>query len=259
LTLFESFYLCVQPFYLPLHRRVRSELIRISEHFDGSYEILDVGGRKSHYTIGVPANITITDLPRETEIQHRLALGINASIVERTKDRRTNVRDILVDDMTHSNLPSAAFDCVVAVEVLEHVERDYDFVAHVRRVLRPGGVFLMTTPNGDYLENTNPDHKRHYTRRQLADLLSRYFSDLRVHYAIEGGVFHRWGLRGWSLKHPIRTILSMAGNLINSIESTNSAIQDRATGTHHLIAVARKPLSKRGNIMPHEPSAIGPR
>ncbi len=231
----------MQPVYLPLHRTVHRELVRISKQFDDPCEILDVGGRKSHYTIGVPATITITDLPRNTEIQHRLGLGINESIIERTKRRRTNVRDIVFDDMTSSSLQSDGFDCVVAVEVLEHVELDADFVANVQRILKPGGVFLMTTPNGDYLENNNPDHKRHYSRQQLADLLSGYFSETQVHYAIKGGVFHRWGLRGWSLMHPARTALSMAGNLINSLESSGNAIRCRARGTHHLIAFARKP------------------
>jgi SAM-dependent methyltransferase len=238
---FEFLYLCLQPVYLPLHRQVRRELVRIARGLPESREILDVGGRKSHYTIGVPANITISDLPRRSELQHRLALGINEAIAERTKKRRSNVREVVFDDMTRSSLPSETFECVVAVEVLEHVEDDASFVANVYRVLRPGGVFLMTTPNGDYVRNTNPDHKRHYTRQQLAQLLCEYFPESKVHHAIKGGVFHRWGLRGWSLKRPKATMLSLLGNFINSLESGRAEIRDMAVGTHHLIAFGRKP------------------
>ena len=252
---FEWFYVCVQPVYLPLYRRVRRELIRISRQFDEPREFLDVGGRKSHYTIGVPANITITDLPRETDIQHRLGLGINASIIERTKERRTNVRAVLIDDMTNCSLPSNSFDCVVAVEVLEHVEQDADFVSNVQRVLKPGGVFLMTTPNGDYLKIPNPDHKRHYSRRELADLLSRYFPETRVDYAIKGGLFRRWGLQSWSFGRPIRTMQSMIGNVVNSVESARNNIRLLAKGTHHLVAFARKLPPSTGSPAAHNGEA----
>ena len=44
-------------------------------------EILDIGGRKSHYTIGIAGSVTITDLPRETDIQQRLHLGVTPAMV----------------------------------------------------------------------------------------------------------------------------------------------------------------------------------
>ena len=128
----------------------------------------------------------------------------------------------------------------MAVEVLEHVERDRDFVQEVHRVLKNGGVFLMTTPNGDSVANTNPDHKRHYTRCQLIELLSSCFGQVEVEYAIKGGVFRRWGLRPWSPKRPFRTLLGMVGNVVNSIESARPAIKQQSHGTRHLVAIARK-------------------
>jgi SAM-dependent methyltransferase len=39
------------------------------------------------------------------------------------------------------------FDAVVSIEGIEHLERPFDFVRECRRILRPGGVFVMTTPN----------------------------------------------------------------------------------------------------------------
>jgi SAM-dependent methyltransferase len=170
-------------------------------------------------------------------------LGINDEIVAQTIARRTNLREVLFDDMTCSSLPSNAFDCVVSVEVLEHVERDEAFVREVYRVLKNQGVFLMTTPNGDYVKNTNPDHKRHYSRQQLTDLLSLSFEDVKVEYAIRGGTFRRWGLKSWSLSRPGATVLSMFSNLINTFESRGEAIKSEAKGTYHLIATAYKRMS----------------
>ncbi|REJ79549.1 MAG: class I SAM-dependent methyltransferase [Acidobacteria bacterium] len=202
--------------------------------------ILDVGGRKSPYTIGIPAAITIIDLPRESEVQNDLNLGITDAISESIKTRRSNIEAVLFGDMTKSDLPSESFDVVVSVEVLEHVEEDDKFVSEISRVLKPGGRFIMTTPNGDFVENRNPDHKRHYKRSQLMEVLRSHFEEVRVEYAIAGGYYRRIGLKSWSIKKPIQTSLSAFGNIVNTFESSRKGIEQQATGTHHLFATATK-------------------
>ena len=237
---FEVAYLCVEPLLPPLGKEVRKRLLTLSRSTPRDFSILDVGGRKSHYTVGLPAQITVTDLPRQSEIQKKLTLGINDEIVDQTMVRRSNIKEVLFDDMTCSSLPNERFDCVVSVEVLEHVERDTAFVDEVYRVLRNDGVFLMTTPNGDFVKNTNPDHKRHYSRQQLMDVLSSSFEEVNVEYAIRGGKFRRWGLKSWSPKRPGVTVLSMFANVVNTLESRGESIKSQASGTHHLIATAFK-------------------
>jgi SAM-dependent methyltransferase len=240
MTSFELAYLSINPVLPFLHKNVRRRLAAIAKSSRRCLEVLDVGGRKSPYTIGISANITISDLHRQTNIQQQLNLGINQQIITRLYARRSNVHNVVYDDMTRSSFPDASFDCIVAVEVLEHVEEDGAFVQEAHRVLRPGGVFLMTTPNGDFVENTNPDHRRHYKREQLCSLLSSCFETVEVDYAVQHGVFRTLGLRSWSWRHPLRTVLSMFGNFINSLQSRRGALKHREFGTHHLIAVARK-------------------
>ena len=244
MTIYEIVRQSLEPILPPLYKQVRS---RLRDQISGleSPSILDVGGRKSPYTIGLPAKITILDLPRETEIQNSLNLGINEGIVKQVKDRRSNIEGVIFGDMTKNDLPSDSFDLVVSVEVLEHVEMDAKFVSEVSRVLRPGGRFIMTTPNGDYVENHNPDHKRHYRREQLFELLSDHFETVNVEYAIAGGYYRKVGLRSWSARHPIKTTVSAAGNIINSVQSSRVGIQAQAIGTHHLFAVAQNAVALR--------------
>lgn len=51
------------------------------------------------------------------------------------------------------DLPSASFDYVVSIEGVEHIENHFAFLREVRRVLRPGGTFVLTTPNVSSLES----------------------------------------------------------------------------------------------------------
>jgi 2-polyprenyl-3-methyl-5-hydroxy-6-metoxy-1,4-benzoquinol methylase len=50
-----------------------------------------------------------------------------------------------------SNIGIASFDLVVAVEVIEHVESPINFLRNIARLLSPGGVAVITTPNVDSL------------------------------------------------------------------------------------------------------------
>ena len=60
-------------------------------------------------------------------------------------DVRVSVFDIERDSFPH---PSESFDVVLCLEVLEHLAIDpMAMMAEVNRVLRPGGTFVLTTPN----------------------------------------------------------------------------------------------------------------
>lgn len=70
--------------------------------------------------------------------------------------------------------PSASFDTVVSWEVLEHIPKstEVEMFTEIARVLRPGGVFYMSTPHRHLLSNLlDPAWwligHRHYTREQL--------------------------------------------------------------------------------------------
>jgi SAM-dependent methyltransferase len=89
----------------------------------------------------------------------------------------------------------ASFDVVVAGEILEHLADPHSAVAQVRRVLRPGGMFLGSVPNafrlksrfayalGRYPADWDPTHLQLFTPQALRDLLSG-FDDVRIRFAI---------------------------------------------------------------------------
>lgn len=65
-----------------------------------------------------------------------------------------------------------SFDCVVSFQVIEHIRRDKEFVSEVCRVLKPGGRFIVSTPNRPMSLTRNPWHVREYTAEQFGELLS---------------------------------------------------------------------------------------
>ena len=89
LTPFELVYVCAEPtlpaIYAIVRRRLRRALRGVG---DGRPNLLDVGGRKSHYTIGLPARVTVTDLPRRSALQERMNLGVSEGMVRQLRARR---------------------------------------------------------------------------------------------------------------------------------------------------------------------------
>ncbi len=69
----------------------------------------------------------------------------------------------------------ATFDCVISFQVIEHIRCDRNLVAEIHRVLRPGGRFIVTTPNRLMSLTRNPWHVREYRPEELQTLLAERF------------------------------------------------------------------------------------
>lgn len=76
--------------------------------------------------------------------------------------------------------PDAAFDWVISFQVIEHIRRDAEFVREIARVLRPGGGFIVTTPNAPMSLTRNPWHVREYTAEELQTLLAPCFPHIEA-------------------------------------------------------------------------------
>jgi 2-polyprenyl-3-methyl-5-hydroxy-6-metoxy-1,4-benzoquinol methylase len=96
-------------------------------------------------------------------------------------------------------LQDACFDVVWAGEVIEHVADTAGWLSELRRVLRSGGLLLLSTPDHGRLRmlgwalaprafaahfDPRSDHLRFYTRRTLRELLEDFgFHDVAVRRA----------------------------------------------------------------------------
>ena len=78
------------------------------------------------------------------------------------------------------------FDLVTALDVIEHVDDDVKLISEARRVLKPKGLLLITTPAFQWLWSHNDvlnAHKRRYTAGELKTRVEnaglRFAPDLR--------------------------------------------------------------------------------
>jgi len=86
------------------------------------------------------------------------------------------VSRVLSCDSTALPFAAESFDCVVALDMLEHVEDDEGSMREIRRVLRPGGVFLFTVPAFMALwrhHDVMYGHFRRYSKRDFRARVER--------------------------------------------------------------------------------------
>ena len=82
-------------------------------------------------------------------------------------------------------IPDASVDVVVSFETLEHISAHEQMLAEIKRVLRPGGVLIMSTPEkaiySDRPRYNNPFHVRELYRDQFHALLASQFAHVKMH------------------------------------------------------------------------------
>ena len=76
------------------------------------------------------------------------------------------------------------FDCIVSFETLEHLEDQAGLLKEFRRVLKPGGFLMLSSPDKavytDRQQNRNEYHVRELYRDELEALLGQHFPAYRL-------------------------------------------------------------------------------
>lgn len=76
-------------------------------------------------------------------------------------------------------LENASVDVVTSFETLEHTTEQEEFLQEIKRVLIPGGLLLMSTPDTvpyKKREPINPYHLKELTTKEFQELIQKYFA-----------------------------------------------------------------------------------
>lgn len=186
-----------------------------------------------------------------------LGLDLGARALELARGR-----GIAVARASAARLPArrGAFDLVVALDVLEHLEDDLAAAGEMREVLRPGGLLLATVPAHPFLWSGHDEalgHRRRYRRRTLLALLDRAgFDVLRCSYmmasVLPAAVVMRLGERCLGREAARRQsgyveVPAPLNRILAWITSTESRLLSRISLPFglSLVAVARRPAPPR--------------
>jgi SAM-dependent methyltransferase len=94
--------------------------------------------------------------------------------------------EFLQASATATGLPDASFDLITAFEVIEHLSDWRGLLAEAKRLLAPGGQFLVSTPNRDYYTESrgtsgaNPFHEHEFSLDEFRAELLAFFPSATI-------------------------------------------------------------------------------
>lgn len=108
--------------------------------------------------------------------------------------RRPNL-SFLYMDIYHLGLEDASCDLVCSLQVIEHLHEPERMMAEALRVLKPGGLCAVSTPNRLVLspgrdKPVNPFHIFEFDHREFRDFMRGFFPEVEL-----VGIFHARKLR----------------------------------------------------------------
>ncbi len=90
--------------------------------------------------------------------------------------RRCPAGTFVQADLMHLPFPAHAFDVIACFEAIEHVEEPLRGLDEFRRVLAPGGIVLVSSPNPGVYPAGNPFHRHELTPQELLTAMGERFA-----------------------------------------------------------------------------------
>ena len=112
-----------------------------------------------------------------------IGVDISTKVVEyaRRRYQKENL-EYLAGGCAEIPLPDASIDLVVSFETIEHHDQHEKMMEEIKRVLRPDGMLLISSPDkyhfSDKCGHVNPFHVKELYESEFKELLKNYFSNI---------------------------------------------------------------------------------
>ncbi len=101
--------------------------------------------------------------------------GFAVEYAKKQTTRRKMHIDFSVQDVCATSFPEGTFDAVVSNEVIEHLTEPERMLSEIKRVLRPGGAAVLSTPIRVTKEPLDPYHANEWFREDFRDVVESIF------------------------------------------------------------------------------------
>ena len=131
-------------------------VVSLTRQMASGHQVLDVGCAQGN----------IATLLAEEGFQVT-ALDLRLTFLRYARRKRTH-GDLNYIVANGDQLPfaGASYDVIILTELLEHVAWPEEFLQAARRCLRPGGILVVSTPNGEHRYNNLPTFREIASNRQ---------------------------------------------------------------------------------------------
>jgi 2-polyprenyl-3-methyl-5-hydroxy-6-metoxy-1,4-benzoquinol methylase len=109
-----------------------------------------------------------------------VGLDLSAEAIEAARTAAPANASFVVGDVHALPFEAGRFELVVCFEVIEHVESQDNVIAELARVLAPGGVLAISSPNRDVYPAGNPHHLHEYVPEELRSALGAHFEHVQL-------------------------------------------------------------------------------
>lgn len=150
----------------PIHHRLLKAYYEALQYVKG--DLLEVGCGEGRGVELLSARVSsYTAIDKIVEIEDSI------------RKKYPDIRFLNMNVPPFNGLQDNTFDTVVSFQVIEHIDQDVDFLKEIHRVLKPGGIAIISTPNLDWSLTRNPWHVREYTAAEFTRLGKSIFSEVR--------------------------------------------------------------------------------
>ncbi len=154
--------------------------------------------------------------------------------------------EFFTGSLEETAFPDSAFDVILALDVLEHLENDTAGLRAIVRLLKPGGLLVITVPAFPFLWGSHDlvsEHYRRYTKRSLRSLLQRgHVDDARITY------FN-------TLLFPVAATIRIGRRLLGTAKHARSDFKGQSPGMFNNVLTGL--LSAEKYLINHVPLPFG--
>ena len=107
--------------------------------------------------------------------QFGFSIGMDVSSQALHFCKKNHLNNLLQGDINHLPIKHERFDCVIALDLLEHLENETVCLREFHRVLKPGGYLITFVPAYQFMWSYMDEighHFRRYSRKNLCKVLS---------------------------------------------------------------------------------------